>query len=94
MPVQRSKRESVPEFSNVGLGHINTTKFLFEDEDETGQKDSTPTTDVKDYLHMNTTDDNFPILVRNNTQPNRVSFKLLFLGLQLTITSFPRPRRL
>ena len=78
MPIQRSKRESVPEFPNPGLGHINTTKFLFEDEDEAGQKDSTPSTDVKDYLHMNTTDDNFPILVRNNTQPNTVRTILPF----------------
>ena len=75
MPVTSSfnrKRESVPEYSAVmGVGHINTTGFLFGDDDEkpTGQKESATSPDVNSYLQMNTTDDNFPILIRNNHQP-------------------------
>ena len=72
----KQKRESVPDYSSVmGLGHINTTSFLFGDDDEKhpGQKDSTTSPDVSSYLQMNTTDDKFPILVRNNHQPGVVS---------------------
>lgn len=72
MPAQRSERESVPEFGATGLGHINTTKFLFGDDEDPGLN-AASSMDVKKYLHMNTTDDNFPILVRNNTQPSLVS---------------------
>ena len=74
----KQKRESVPDYSSLmGLGHINTTSFLFGDDDEkhSGQKDSTTSPDVNSYLQMNTTDDKFPILVRNNHQPGVVSFK-------------------
>ena len=79
MPVTSSlnrKRESVPEYSAVmGVGHINTTGFLFGDDDEkpAGQKESATSPDVKSYLQMNTTDDKFPILIRNNHHPGLVS---------------------
>lgn len=72
----RSKRESVPDYSSVlGLGHINTTNFLFGDDDEksTNHKESTTSPDVTNYLRMNTTVDQFPILVRNDQNPGVVS---------------------
>ena len=76
MPVTSSmkqKRESVPEYSSMmNLGHINTTSFLFGD-DEPSHKESATSPDVKTYLQMNTTDDKFPILIRNNQIPGVVS---------------------
>ena len=75
MPVTglRSRNhETVPEHSaTMGLGHINTTSFLFGDDDDS--KDSTTSPDVKSYLQMNATDDKFPILVRRNEYPGVVS---------------------
>ena len=74
MPVTglRSRNhETVPEHSaTMGLGQINTTSFLFDDEDS---KESTTSPDVKNYLQMNATDDKFPILVRRNEFPGVVS---------------------
>ena len=61
----------------LGLGHINTTGFLFGDDDEKSQvrkeQNSTTSPDVKTYLQMNATDDKFPILVRHNDYPGQVS---------------------
>lgn len=75
MPVTglRSRNhETVPEHSaTMGLGHINTTSFLFGDDDDS--KESTTSPDVKNYLQMNATDDKFPILVRRNEFPGVVS---------------------
>ena len=79
MPVTSSitrKRESVPDYASVmGIGPINTTGFLFGDDDEkpSTQRESATSPDVKTYLQMNTTDDKFPILVRNNNHPGLVS---------------------
>lgn len=74
MPVTglRSRNhETVPEHSaTMGLGQINTTSFLFDDEDS---KESTTSPDVKSYLQMNATDDKFPILVRRDEFPGVVS---------------------
>ena len=74
MPVTglRSRNhETVPEHSaTMGLGQINTTSFLFDDEDS---KESTTSPDVTSYLQMNATDDKFPILVRRNEFPGVVS---------------------
>ena len=75
MPVTglRSRNhETVPEHSvTMGLGQINTTSFLFDDEDA---KESTTSPDVKSYLQMNATTDKFPILVRRDDHPGVVSF--------------------
>ena len=75
MPVTglRSRtHESVPEHSaTMGLGSLNTTSFLFDDE-ENSAKDSTTSPDAKSYLQM--TDDKFPILVRGTQYPGVVSF--------------------
>ena len=78
MPVTGSmtrNRVSVPDYSSVmGLGHINTTGFLFGDDDEkaVSKKDSATSPDVKSYLQMNATDDKFPILVRRDDFPGLV----------------------
>lgn len=80
MPVTglRSRNhETVPEHSaTMGLGHINTTSFLFGDDDD--NKESTTSPDVKSYLQMNATDDKFPILVQRNGYPGVVSSSLHF----------------
>lgn len=69
--------ETVPEHSATGtLGQINTTSFLFDDEDA---KESNTSPDVKNYLQMNATDDKFPILVRRNDYPGVVSFVRTYL---------------
>ena len=70
------QRDSPTDYSSIiGMGPINTTGFLFGDDDEktSAQKDSTTSPDVKSYLQMNTTDDKFPILIRNNVHPGLVS---------------------
>lgn len=72
MPVTgfRSRNhETVPEHSpSMGMGHLNTTSFLF-DEEETPRESAT-SPDVKNYVQM--TDDSFPILVRRD-EPSAVS---------------------
>ena len=85
MPVTSSmkqKRESVPEYNSMGLSHINTTHFLLNDDDEkhSARKESATSPDVTSYLQMNTTDDKFPILVRNNHQPGVVSNNVFTLA--------------
>ena len=64
--------------SALSLGQINTTGFLFGDDDSEKQstkkeQNSTASPDVKSYLQMNATDDKFPILVRRNDFPGLVS---------------------
>ena len=83
------KRESVPEYSAVmGVGHINTTGFLFGDDDEkpSSRRESVTSPDVNSYLQMNTTDDKFPILIRNNHHPGLVSFIRFQVGPPLTVS--------
>ena len=70
------KRESIPEYSSVmDVGHINTTGFLFgDDEEKSGsKKEATTSPDHKSYLQMSATDDKFPILVRHDDHPGLVS---------------------
>ncbi|KAL8712831.1 MAG: hypothetical protein Q9220_003039 [cf. Caloplaca sp. 1 TL-2023] len=55
----------------MGLGQINTTGFLFGDDDEATKKDVTTSPDVKSYVLMN--DDKFPILVHHDKYPGLVS---------------------
>ena len=79
MPVTSSmtrKRESVPEYSEaMGNFHINTTGFLFGDDDDkpSAHTESATSPDVNTYLQMNTTDDKFPILIRNNQRVSQVA---------------------
>ena len=64
--------------SMMGLGHINTTSFLFGEDDEkaAAHKDATTSPDVNSYLQMNATNDKFPILVRRDEYPGLVSCTL------------------
>ncbi|KAL6720161.1 hypothetical protein ACLMJK_002082 [Lecanora helva] len=90
MPVTgfRSRNhETVPEHSTtMGLAHINTTSFLFDDEDS---KESTTSPDVKSYLQMNATDDKFPILVRRDDHPGVLSASSRALDLALSQSPGP-----
>lgn len=78
MPVTGTRKrysETHHDYSSVlGLGHINTTGFLFGDDDEktAAKKESATSPDVKSYLQMNATDDKFPILVRREEYPGLV----------------------
>ncbi|GME56648.1 Pumilio domain-containing protein [Neofusicoccum parvum] len=54
----------LPDLTSV-LGHIDTTNFLFGDDDEK-PRNPAASPDVKSYLQMNATDDKFPILVRRD----------------------------
>ncbi|KAK5149370.1 hypothetical protein LTR04_007141 [Oleoguttula sp. CCFEE 6159] len=58
-------RADMPDLASV-LGHINTTGFLFGDDEDKPKKTHNPAAspDAKNYLQMNTTNDKFPILVR------------------------------
>ena len=59
----------VPETSSgMGMEHLNTTSFLFDDEEKA--KDSLTSPDVTKYLQM--TDDNFPVLIRRDEYPGTV----------------------
>lgn len=67
----------MPDYSTVmAIGPINTTGFLFGDDDDktSTQQESTTSPEVKNYLQMNTTDDKFPVLIRNNHHPGLVGF--------------------
>jgi hypothetical protein len=83
----------LPDFASV-LGHINTTGFLFGDEDEKSGKiqSSTNPADGKTYLHMNTTDDmdRFPILVRRDGDGS-MQFSASSAALDLATTQSPGP---
>ncbi|MCJ1399136.1 hypothetical protein MMC11_002338 [Xylographa trunciseda] len=98
MPVTSSvarKRDFVSDYASViGMGPINTTGFLFGDDDEkpSAQKESTTSPDVKTYLQMNTTDDKFPILIRNNHHPGLLSASSAALDLALSQTPGPEPQ--
>jgi hypothetical protein len=51
----------------LSLDQTNTARFLF------GEEDGATSPDVKNYLQVNATDDNFPILVRREEYPGLVS---------------------
>ncbi|MCJ1287538.1 hypothetical protein MMC26_006890 [Xylographa opegraphella] len=98
MPVTSSvarTRDFVSDYASaIGMGPINTTGFLFGDDDEkpSMQKESTTSPDVKTYLQMNTTDDKFPILIRNNHHPGLLSASSAALDLALSQSSGPEPQ--
>jgi hypothetical protein len=66
MPVTKS-RNGMHEI--LSLDQTNTTRFLFGDDED-------QTSDLKSYLQMNATDDNFPILIRRDEFPHKVSMRL------------------
>ncbi|MCJ1433835.1 hypothetical protein MMC27_003200 [Xylographa pallens] len=98
MPVTSSvarKRDFVSDYASaIGMGPINTTGFLFGDDDDkpSAQKESTTSPDVKTYLQMNTTDDKFPILIRNNHHPGLLSASSAALDLALSQSPGSEPQ--
>ncbi|KAI9759398.1 MAG: hypothetical protein M4579_002387 [Chaenotheca gracillima] len=87
-------RANVPDLASVlGLGQINTTRFLFGDDDSEKplRKDQHSTTSpgVKSYLQMNATDDKFPILVRRDDFPGLLSASSAALDLALSQSPGP-----
>ncbi|KAH0537041.1 hypothetical protein FGG08_006139 [Glutinoglossum americanum] len=75
--------------SQLSLGQINTTGFLFGDDDTDKpaakkQGNSATSPDVKSYLQMNATDDKFPILVRRDDYPGLLSASSAALDLALS----------
>ncbi|PSN68391.1 ARM repeat-containing protein [Corynespora cassiicola Philippines] len=82
-------RDDLPDLASV-LGHINTTAYLFGD-DEKSQNPVSP--DVKSYLQMNTTDDKFPILVRRdgNGVGNNMQLSASSAALDLALSQSPGP---
>ena len=82
--------DPVPEHStSMDMEQVNTTSFLFDDDEKS--KDSLTSPDVTRYLQM--TDNNFPVLIRQNHQSGTVSkdwvdrTHLLTIGLQLSASS-------
>lgn len=76
MPVtaydRRNQTNSMANLSSL-LGSVNTTSFLFGDDDEhkpAKQTQSNVSPDTKTYLQLHTTNDQFPILVRRETDGN------------------------
>ncbi|KAL9104443.1 MAG: hypothetical protein Q9163_000595 [Psora crenata] len=84
MPVTGLKgrtHDSVPEHStSMGIEHLNTTSFLFDDDEKS--KDSLASPEVTKILHM--TDDNFPVLIRHNEYPGTLSASSAALDLALS----------
>ncbi|KAL9131734.1 MAG: hypothetical protein Q9217_000409 [Psora testacea] len=73
--------DSVPEHPvSMGIEHLNTTSFLFDDDEKS--KDSLASPDVTKYLQM--TDDNFPVLIRQNEYPGTLSASSAALDLALS----------
>lgn len=73
-------QNDVDSASTLNFGQINTTGFLFGDDDSERhsvrkEHNSTTSPDVKSYLQMNATDDKFPILVRRDDHPGLVSHR-------------------
>ncbi|KAI9837614.1 MAG: hypothetical protein M1837_002948 [Sclerophora amabilis] len=87
-------RGNTPDLASVlSLGQINTTSFLFGDDDpENAAKkaqQATTSPDVKSYLQMNATDDKFPILVRRDDYPGLLSASSAALDLALSQSPGP-----
>ncbi|KAL8717901.1 MAG: hypothetical protein Q9225_004911 [Loekoesia sp. 1 TL-2023] len=93
MPVTGSKNRIYGNYGDyaaaMGIGQINTTGFLFGDEDEAAKKESATSPDVKNYLQMNATDDKFPILVRRDEYPGLLSASSAALDLALSQSPGP-----
>lgn len=64
MPVTKS-RNGMHEM--LSLDQTNTTRFLF------GDDEASQSPDMKSYLQINATDDNFPILIRRDDLSQKVS---------------------
>ncbi|EHL03071.1 hypothetical protein M7I_1045 [Glarea lozoyensis 74030] len=83
MPVTKS-RNGMHDFLNQDPS--NTTRFLF------GEDDGATSPDVNKYLQMNTTEDNFPVLVRRDEYPGLLSASSA--ALDLATSQSPGPEGL
>ncbi|KAF2145947.1 uncharacterized protein K452DRAFT_103838 [Aplosporella prunicola CBS 121167] len=93
MPITSGRANAdLPDLTSV-LGHIDTTNFLFGDDDEKPRNkgyNPAASPDVKNYLQMNTTDDKFPILVRRDGDgPMQLSASSAALDLALSQSPGP-----
>ncbi|KAL7271165.1 hypothetical protein RUND412_006099 [Rhizina undulata] len=91
--VQNSESGSI-----LGLEQqLNTTKFLFDDEVDksasTKHHQATASPDVKTYLQMTDTEDQFPILVRRESYPGRLSVSSAALDLAFSHKEIAQPQK-
>ncbi|KAK4986171.1 hypothetical protein LTR66_007948 [Elasticomyces elasticus] len=85
-------RSDMPDMASL-LGQVNTTGFLFGDEDEKPLKkthNSTASPDAKTYLQLHTTDDKFPILVRHDGD-GTMQLSASSAALDLALSQSPAP---
>ena len=75
-------RDNLPDLASV-LGHIDTTSYLFGEEDKAHSPAASP--DHKGYLQMSNTNDKFPILVRRGDAGNG-SFSASSAALDLALS--------
>ncbi|SZF03304.1 unnamed protein product [Blumeria hordei] len=81
MPVTKSRSG----LHEISLDQTNTTRFLF------GEDDATTSGGISNYLQMNATEDNFPILVRREDFPGLLSASSAALDLALSQSPGPEP---
>ncbi|KAG9201897.1 hypothetical protein G6514_005315 [Epicoccum nigrum] len=81
-------RDNLPDLASV-LGHIDTTGYLFGEEDKEHNPAASP--DHKAYLQMSNTNDKFPILVRRGDAGNGTSFSASSAALDLALSQSPGP---
>ncbi|KAF1831044.1 mRNA binding protein-like protein Pumilio 2 [Decorospora gaudefroyi] len=78
-------RADLPDLSSV-LGHIDTTGFLFRDEDKTAASQ-----DQNGFLQMSNTKDDFPVLVRRDGAGNGMKLSASSAALDLALSQSPGP---
>jgi hypothetical protein len=81
-------RDNLPDLASV-LGHIDTTGYLFGEEDKDHNSVASP--DHKAYLQMSNTDDKFPILVRRDGAGNGTKLSASSAALDLALSQSPGP---
>ncbi|KAF9701988.1 hypothetical protein EKO04_000277 [Ascochyta lentis] len=81
-------RDNLPDLASV-LGHIDTTGYLFGEEDKEHNPAASP--DHKAYLQMSNTNDKFPILVRRGDAGNGTSLSASSAALDLALSQSPGP---
>lgn len=81
-------RDNLPDLASV-LGHIDTTGYLFGEEDK--EHNSVASPDHKAYLQMSNTDDKFPILVRRDGAGNGTKLSASSAALDLALSQSPGP---
>jgi hypothetical protein len=81
-------RNNLPDLASV-LGHIDTTGYLFGEEDKEHNTVASP--DHKAYLQMSNTDDKFPILVRRDGAGNGTKLSASSAALDLALSQSPGP---